>query len=113
MALVLTGAHLLAAKNTTDERQRYSFAETCNMIRSVQDNGIQNTSAYINTFFGIGSVMTPAVDNKLSADALVELWKYFADVAEKDIDQWFTCTGVAEKERDQNVVYLYGRGGEG
>ena len=57
--------------------------------------------------------MTPAVDNQLSADALVELWKYFADVAEKDIDQWFTCTGVAEKERDQNVVYLYGRGGEG
>ena len=37
--------------------------------------------------------MTPAVDNQLSADALVELWKYFPDVAEKE----------------RSVVYLYGR----
>ena len=77
--------------------------------------------------------MTPAVDKQLSADALVELWKYFPDVAEKESsvvylygrggegeisgllvrtwrrrrDQWFTCPDVAEKET--SVVYLYGR----
>ena len=28
--------------------------------------------------------MTPAVDKQLSADALVELWKYFQDVAENE-----------------------------
>ena len=50
MAVVLTGAHLLAAKNTTDERHIYSFAETCNMIRNVQDNDIQRTRQRYSTY---------------------------------------------------------------